>query len=209
MWTNLIQFIGKLSIPWIRHYFILKIWNLLHFSMRKVKKHRQKKCSKPNELVEFDIMIHNVQAFPFCCRYARGNYFLCQFTKFLLEVWNSMDQWKCTMEITKRKCTIKCTCNLAYNWEFDQQIMVDHHHVICDKILIVEPQGWRPTPLWTYHPTCYETKEDCILLNSCFVKHCTNVKFLIDILSKWQNRNFIFNHAHINKWYISQILSQY
>jgi len=48
-----------------------------------------------------------------------------------------MDQWKCIVEITKRKCTIKCTCNLAYNWEFDEQIMVDHHHVICDKILIM------------------------------------------------------------------------
>jgi hypothetical protein len=65
--------------------------------------------------------------------------------------------------------------------------MVGHHHVICDKILIIEPQGWKPTPLPTYHPTCYETIEDCILLNSYFVFHIAqmlNVKFLIDILSK-------------------------
>lgn len=117
-----------------------------YFSMRKsFLKCTKKICSKPNELVEFDIIIHNVQAFPFCCPYAREIYFWCPCTKFPLEVWNAMDQWKCTMEITKRKCT----CNLTCNREFDQQIMVGHRHVICDKILIIEPQGWKPTPLPT------------------------------------------------------------
>jgi len=88
------SFYGKLSMPWIKHYLILEIWNLLFFSMRKSKKNPQKNCSKPNELVEFDIIIHNVQTFPFCCPYAKGNYFLCPFTKLPLEVWNSIDQWK-------------------------------------------------------------------------------------------------------------------
>jgi hypothetical protein len=58
--------------------------------------------------------------------------------------------------------------------------MVDHHHVTCDKLFIVELQEWRPTPLPTYHPTCYEAIEDCILFKSYFV---LNVAQMFNFLS--------------------------
>jgi hypothetical protein len=66
--------------------FDIKDLNSSSYFNEKINKNPKNNCSKLNELVEFEIIIHIVQAFPFCCQYAKGHYLLCLFTKFPLEV---------------------------------------------------------------------------------------------------------------------------